>query len=124
MLRDRNKLVYAVPHKKLFNVKVVGESPSDQEAKGFKLDINVIAMNWRLQSLKLFKMKYYSAAILCFTNSGDGYLQKCYQAYKLADEATALFGAYAQSISMAHDNKNRLTKTERNGLKKGAKENW
>ena len=40
----------------------------------------------------------------------------------MADEATALRGAYDQSISMARDKNNRLTKTERNGLKKEAKE--
>ena len=45
--------------KKLFKIKVAGESPSDQEAKDVKLDMNAIAMNWRLQGLKLFKMKYY-----------------------------------------------------------------
>ena len=35
-----------------------------------------IKMNWKLQGLKLFKVKYYNAAIQCFKNAGDEVLVK------------------------------------------------
>lgn len=40
---------------------------------------------WRIQGIKLFKKKYYEAAIKCFINSGDDDLVKRCQAYQEAD---------------------------------------
>jgi hypothetical protein len=40
---------------------------------------------WRLQGIKLFKKKYYDAAIKCFENSSDAELVLRCKAYKEAD---------------------------------------
>ena len=40
-----------------------------------------LQLKWRLQGFKLFKVKFYQAAVQCFTNSGDEKLVKRCEAY-------------------------------------------
>ncbi len=47
-------------------------------------------LEWRVQGIKLFKKRYYDAAILCFNNSNDPDLVTRCEAYKAADAATGV----------------------------------
>jgi|LauGreDrversion4_2_1035121.scaffolds.fasta_scaffold25221_7 hypothetical protein len=47
------------------------------------------ADQWRIQGIKLFKKKYYEAAMKCFQNSEDPDLVKRCLAYKEADIGTS-----------------------------------
>ncbi len=75
---------------------------------------------WRIQGIKLFKKKYYDAAIKCFQNSGDPELVTRCRAYKSADEGTSLMGD-AESDSWRAKVFQNITKTEKRRLIKEAK---
>jgi hypothetical protein len=75
-----------------------------------------------LQGLKLFKVRYYNAAIQCFSNSGDPNLIKRCQAYSSADTGSELRGKYESNMGLAKDKNNGLKKHERAQMKKEAKD--
>ena len=70
-------------------------------------------LKWRLQGFKLFKVKFYQAAIQCFRNSGDNSLVTRCEAYEYADEAINLQSQAEQKIAMYTDKTNFLKKHER-----------
>ncbi len=74
-----------------------------------------------MQGFKLFKVKFYQAAVQCFSNSGDQKLVRRCEAYQYADEALGLQSQVEQKISMYQDKTNFLKKHERNEMKREAK---
>ena len=75
-------------------------------------------LKWRLQGFKLFKVKYYKAAIQCFRNASDEVLVKRCQAYEHADAAQSLKGQAEAKIAIYQDKYNPLSKTEKNKYKR------
>ena len=63
-------------------------------------DSDTMKLNWRLQGFKLFKVKYYRAAIQCFKNSGDESLMTRCEAYEHADGAAAMRGQHDAKLAM------------------------
>ena len=84
----------------------------DKEGK-HSTDAVELQLKWRLQGFKLFKVRFYTAAIQCFTNSGDHQLVKRCRAYEHADEAVSLQSQAEQKSSMQADKTNFLKKHER-----------
>ena len=75
---------------------------------------------WRLQGIKLFKKKYYDAAIKCFENSDDKDLVTRCKAYRSADLGTTVMSDADSDTWRAQVFKN-ITKTEKRRLLKEAK---
>lgn len=79
-----------------------------------------VALKWRLQGFKLFKVRFYQAAIKCFQNSGDLDMVKRCEGFDLADRATKLRGQADSKMSLVKDKSNFLKKFERSDLKREA----
>jgi hypothetical protein len=75
---------------------------------------------WRLQGIKLFKKKYYDAAIKCFQNSEDQDLVTRCKAYQAADLGTTFMSDADSDTWRAQVFKN-ITKQEKRRLLKEAK---
>ena len=75
---------------------------------------------WRIQGIKLFKKKYYDAAIKCFTFSGDLDLANRCLAYREADEGTSK-QSEADSMVWKAKTLKYLTKAEKKKHLKDAK---
>ena len=75
---------------------------------------------WRIQGIKLFKKKYYDAAIKCFENSGDHDLVKRCMAYQEADLGQAKLSE-ADSKNWRAKVMKHLPKNEKKKLLKEAK---
>jgi hypothetical protein len=77
-------------------------------------------LKWRLQGFRLFKAKFYQAAIQCFKNSDDESLAIRCLAYEYADKGSALKGQSDEKFSRAKDK--HTPRRERPVLRKEAKE--
>lgn len=75
---------------------------------------------WRIQGIKLFKKKYYDAAIKCFENSCDEDLVTRCRAYQSADLGTSVIGD-AESDQWRAKVFQNITKTEKRRLIKESK---
>lgn len=76
---------------------------------------------WRIQGIKLFKKKYYDAAMKCFANSNDNDLVKRCQAYQEADLGQMKMGE-ADSKSFRAKVIKHLNKFDKKKLIKEAKQ--
>ena len=75
---------------------------------------------WRIQGLKLFKKKYYDAAVKCFSNSGDDDLVRRCLAYQEADHGQLVLSEAESKAWRAKVFRN-ISKVERRRLAKEAK---
>lgn len=69
------------------------------------LDSKTNIDEWRIMGIKLFRKKFYSAAITCFQKSVDEDLEIRCHAYMHADKATSLISEAEALIYSAQHNR-------------------
>ena len=86
---EKLNVVEVVTKEQIKHPETLNESVKDIFMSGQMVNERSSIEQWRLQGIKLFKKKYYDAAVKCFENSDDKDLVLRCHAYKEADAGSS-----------------------------------